>query len=109
MGKYFGHGVLVNRVGSFPQGGIDDGESPEQAMYRELYEEVGLRPHQVELIYTSRTWYRYRLPKRFFFFFFGAQRDASAVGGFIGQKQKWFLLKLTCDESGCGRSPVWPS
>ncbi|KQB47800.1 RNA pyrophosphohydrolase, partial [Neisseria meningitidis] len=26
----------------FPQGGIKPGESPETAMYRELYEEVGL-------------------------------------------------------------------
>ena len=42
----------------FPQGGIDDGESAEQAMYRELYEEVGLKPEQVEIVYTSRNWLR---------------------------------------------------
>ncbi|TRW50557.1 RNA pyrophosphohydrolase [Aliidiomarina halalkaliphila] len=75
----------------FPQGGIDDGETPEQAMFRELYEEVGLRPEQVEIVYTSRTWYRYRLPKRL------VRKGARPVC--IGQKQKWFLLKLTCAES----------
>lgn len=75
----------------FPQGGIDDGESPEQAMYRELYEEVGLKPEQVELIYTSRNWFRYKLPKRL------VRKGAKPVC--IGQKQKWFLLRLTCAES----------
>lgn len=33
----------------FPQGGIKPGESPETAMYRELYEEVGLLPQHVKL------------------------------------------------------------
>ncbi|RUO23600.1 RNA pyrophosphohydrolase [Aliidiomarina iranensis] len=75
----------------FPQGGIDDGETPEQAMFRELYEEVGLKPEQVELVYTSRTWYRYRLPKRL------VRKGSKPVC--IGQKQKWFLLKLTCAEA----------
>ena len=85
MGKYFGHGVLVNRVGSFRKEGLTMVNLPEQAMYRELYEEVGLRPHQVELIYTSRTWYRYRLPKRL------VRKGTRPLC--IGQKQKWFLLK----------------
>jgi putative (di)nucleoside polyphosphate hydrolase len=74
----------------FPQGGIDDGESAEQAMYRELYEEVGLQPDQVEIVYTSRHWFRYRLPKRL------VRREQRPTC--IGQKQKWFLLRLTCKE-----------
>ena len=48
----------------FPQGGIDEGETPEQAMYRELYEEVGLTKKDVKIVATSRHWLRYKLPKR---------------------------------------------
>ncbi|MEX1222745.1 MAG: RNA pyrophosphohydrolase [Idiomarina sp.] len=74
----------------FPQGGIDDGENAEQAMYRELWEEVGLTPDQVEIVYTSRSWLRYRLPKRL------VRREQRPTC--IGQKQKWFLLRLKCKE-----------
>ena len=48
----------------FPQGGINDNESAEQAMYRELHEEVGLQPKDVRLLYVSKHWLRYKLPKR---------------------------------------------
>ena len=75
----------------FPQGGIQPGETPEQAMYRELEEEVGLKPHQVELLGSTRHWLRYRLPKKFI------RRNAHPVC--IGQKQRWFLLRVCCDES----------
>lgn len=75
----------------FPQGGINDGESAEQAMYRELYEEVGLKKDDVRIVARSRSWLRYRLPKRLI------RHDSKPVC--IGQKQKWFLLKLQCDES----------
>lgn len=74
----------------FPQGGLDDGEGPEQAMYRELYEEVGLRQEDVEIIYCTKQWLRYKLPKRLI------RNDSKPVC--IGQKQKWFLLRLKCSE-----------
>ena len=48
----------------FPQGGIRDHETPDQAMYRELFEETGLLPKHVEVIGKTRKWLRYRLPKR---------------------------------------------
>ena len=46
----------------FPQGGIKPGESPEQAMYRELTEEVGLRPWHVQILGRTRDWLRYDVP-----------------------------------------------
>lgn len=70
----------------FPQGGIDRGESPEQAMYRELHEEVGLQPEHVSIVARTRDWLRYEVPDRFI------RRDAR--GHYKGQKQIWYLLRL---------------
>ena len=66
-------------------------ESPEQAMYRELEEEVGLRAEAVELLGRTQGWLHYRLPKRFI------RHSESPVC--IGQKQIWFLLRLTSEDS----------
>ena len=81
--------LWAKRVGQdawqFPQGGLRSSESPEEALYRELYEEVGLIPQQVQIIGKTKGWLRYKLPKRFL-------RDNKS--SFIGQKQKWFLLKM---------------
>ena len=46
----------------FPQGGINAGESSEQAMWRELFEETGLRPADVTLLGETADWRYYRLP-----------------------------------------------
>ena len=70
----------------FPQGGIDRGENPEQAMFRELHEEVGLMPQHVRVLARTRDWLRYEVPDRFI------RRDAR--GHYKGQKQIWFLLQL---------------
>ena len=45
----------------FPQGGIDRGENPEQAMFRELHEEVGLHPQHVHVLARTRDWLRYEV------------------------------------------------
>lgn len=74
----------------FPQGGINDNESAEQAMYRELFEEVGLSPKDVKILYVSKHWLRYKLPKRLL------RYDTKPIC--IGQKQRWFLLQLVSDE-----------
>lgn len=75
----------------FPQGGIKQDETPEQALFRELREEVGLEPEQVEIIGSTRGWLRYRLPKRFIRF-----RSKPLC---IGQKQRWFVLRLLVDDN----------
>ena len=91
-----GQVLWARRVGGrdawqFPQGGINNGESPEQALYRELHEEVGLMPEAVEVLATTRVWLRYRLPKRF------VRKGQDPVC--IGQKQKWFLLRMLGDDA----------
>ena len=70
----------------FPQGGIKHGESPEQAMFRELHEEVGLLPEHVRIVARTRDWLRYEVPQHFI------RKDAR--GHYKGQKQIWFLLQL---------------
>lgn len=75
----------------FPQGGINPAETPEQAMYRELYEEVGLMRKDVKLLASTRNWLRYKLPKRL------VRWDTQPVC--IGQKQRWFLLQLQCSDA----------
>lgn len=74
----------------FPQGGIHEGESPEQAMYRELGEEVGLGQEDVKLLACTSGWLHYRLPPQF-------MRNRGNPN-FVGQKQKWFLLCLTSND-----------
>jgi putative (di)nucleoside polyphosphate hydrolase len=75
----------------FPQGGIQHGESPEQAMYRELHEEVGLLPEHVQIIGRTRDWLRYDVPEEFL-----RRQHTSKThrASYRGQKQIWFLLRL---------------
>jgi putative (di)nucleoside polyphosphate hydrolase len=75
----------------FPQGGIKHGESPEQAMLRELHEEVGLLPEHVQIVARTRDWLRYEVPEHFI------RKDAR--GHYRGQKQIWFLLRLVGHDS----------
>ncbi len=87
--------LWARRVGGrnawqFPQGGINDGESAEEALYRELEEEVGLAPDAVELVGSTRGWLRYHLPKRY-------QRKGQQPLC-VGQKQKWFLLRMLASD-----------
>ena len=74
----------------FPQGGIDKGENAEQAMFRELLEEVGLVSDDVKILGRTRDWLHYKLPRRF-------QRLNNIIP-VIGQKQQWFLLRLVSPE-----------
>ena len=97
--------VLVNREGrlfwakrigqknawQFPQGGINENETAETALYRELAEEIGLVRDDVEILGCSKEWLRYHLPKRYIRYY--------SQPLCIGQKQKWYLLRLVADES----------
>ena len=79
-------------VWQFPQGGIQYGETPEKAMYRELGEEIGLRPDHVRILGRTRHWLRYEVPAQWI------RRDWR--GTYRGQKQIWYLLRLigrNCD------------
>ena len=74
----------------FPQGGINEGEELEAAVKRELWEEVGLQSDKVTVMGHTGHWLRYKLPRRLI-------RDTKPVC--VGQKQKWYLLKLTGTDS----------
>lgn len=75
----------------FPQGGIRKDESHLEAMYRELEEETGLKPHHVEVMGVTKKWLRYRLPRRL------VRNHSTPVC--IGQKQRWYALRLVSNES----------
>jgi putative (di)nucleoside polyphosphate hydrolase len=86
--------LLAGRIGSkgwqFPQGGMLQGEEPVAAMYRELQEEVGLIESDVEILGLTNDWIRYRLPQKF------VRRGSKPLC--IGQKQRWFILRLKAPE-----------
>lgn len=85
----------------FPQGGIKHGETPVQAMYRELHEELGLRIEHVKLLGRTRHWLRYEVPDQFM------RREWR--GSYRGQKQIWFLLRLIGRDSDvCLRATKHP-
>jgi putative (di)nucleoside polyphosphate hydrolase len=74
----------------FPQGGMQQHESPQQALFRELREETGLWPEHVQVMGQTEGWLRYRLPRYLI--------RRHSVPCCIGQKQKWFMLRLVGDE-----------
>jgi putative (di)nucleoside polyphosphate hydrolase len=87
--------LWAKRVGQnawqFPQGGVKLNESPEQTLYRELLEEVGLYKEQVNIIGCTQRWLRYRLPEHLI------RHHRRPLC--IGQKQLWYMLRLLCDDS----------
>lgn len=90
-----GQVLWAKRIGQqawqFPQGGIKHGETPEDALFRELHEELGLLREHVEVLGVTRDWLRYKLPSRYI------RRRRGRVC--IGQKQKWFALRLIAEDS----------
>lgn len=89
-GQLFLGGRSGGRGWQFPQGGVRQGEASDDALFRELNEEIGLGPDDVEVVGRTRGWLRYRLPSPF------VRRESSPVC--IGQKQRWYLLRLCAPE-----------
>jgi len=98
--------VLVNREGlvfagrrldstvpawQMPQGGIDDGETPKAAAFRELREETGVTADLVTVVDKTKGWITYDLPPDLLGKVWG--------GKYRGQKQKWFLFRFHGDDS----------
>ena len=75
----------------FPQGGIAANETSDEAAYRELEEELGLKPDHVRLIGSTRQWFQYDIPQRYL--------RNRYQGALRGQRQKWFLFEFIGDES----------
>ena len=73
-----------------PQGGIDPGETPQEAGLRELREETGLSPQKVRIEAETRNWVRYDLPHDIV--------PRIWKGRFKGQQQKWFLVRFLGDD-----------
>ncbi len=90
-----GRVLWAKRIGQeawqFPQGGIQRGEKPEDALYRELHEELGLRAEHVRIVGVTSGWLRYQLPARYL------RRSRGRTC--IGQKQKWFALRLVGEDT----------
>ena len=88
-----GQVLWAKRVGQdawqFPQGGIQTSESAEEALYRELDEEIGLAADHVQIVGATRGWLRYKLPRRLL---------RTNNSSFVGQKQKWYLLKMLAED-----------
>jgi len=105
-GKVFWAKRCGHDAWQFPQGGIQHNETPEEALYRELAEEIGLQPDDVTLLAATTGWLRYRLPGRYL--------RHSSTDKFVGQKQKWFLLlgesvenKVKFDTTGSPEFEDW--
>lgn len=90
LANHRGQVLWARRIGQqawqFPQGGIKHQESPEEALFRELKEEIGLLPEDVKVLAHTKGWLRYRLPRHLL------RHKSKPVC--IGQKQKWFLLQM---------------
>lgn len=87
---FWGCRQISREAWQFPQGGVLVGESLREALYREMLEEVGLLKHDVRCLAKTRNWYKYDIPPAY-------QRADRAPC--IGQRQKWFLLRLVTHDS----------
>ena len=74
----------------FPQGGIDQGETPKRAAYRELYEEVNIKKDEIKFIGSTNFWATYELPEEY-------KKNKKNLRSFLGQKQKWYLFRIMND------------
>jgi len=106
--------IIVNKAGrvlwcrrkekngwQFPQGGIDEKESPLEAVMRETNEEVGLGEGDIQIIKETKEWYKYDVPE-------DKRRGFFRKKIYKGQRQKWFLAKLISSEERINLSANGP-
>jgi len=70
-----------------PQGGVDRGEQPSQAAFRELEEEIGVRAELVDLLEEAEDWLFYDFPR-------DIRSKMKPRGRFLGQRQRWFAFRF---------------
>ena len=73
-----------------PQGGIDEHEKPEDAIWREMMEEIGT--NKAKLIKESNKWVNYEIPN-------DTLKTLPWGHKYIGQTQKWFAFQFTGKDS----------
>ncbi len=69
-----------------PQDGVDRGESAAEAAFRELEEEIGVKPAHAELLEETADWLYYDFPMDV--------RKKLSRGRYRGQRQKWFAFRF---------------
>ena len=79
---------IKSKAWQMPQGGIIKGEELEDAAYRELYEETGVK--KVKIVFKSKKWFQYNIPLLL--------KKKLWKGKYLGQKQKWFVMKFNGNE-----------
>jgi putative (di)nucleoside polyphosphate hydrolase len=80
---FIAHRTDMKNTWQFPQGGIDEGETPEEALKRELLEEIGC--NKVEILGAYPEWISYDFPKK---------TKSKKLYNYDGQTQKYFLVRL---------------
>jgi putative (di)nucleoside polyphosphate hydrolase len=70
-----------------PQGGVDRGEKPRDAAFRELEEEIGVRAEHVDLLEETDDWLYYEFPTN-------VRIKLKQRGRYIGQRQKWYAFRF---------------
>lgn len=78
-----------NTAWQMPQGGINKHETEEEAAFRELYEETGIK--KVQIISKSKKFFKYEIPI--------SLKKNLWNNKYIGQKQKWFVMRFTGKEN----------
>jgi len=82
---FIAHRSDIKNAWQFPQGGIDEGETPQEALVRELQEEIGY--NDIEIIAEFPEWISYEFPNVI----------SKKMYPFKGQRQKYFLVRLKED------------
>ena len=75
---------IKSEAWQMPQGGVIKNEKVEDAAYRELYEETGIK--KAKIIFKSKKWFQYKIPIPL--------KKKLWKGRYLGQRQKWFVMKF---------------